>query len=1427
MATSIQIPRYNDVPSELEDFIEDLETYFDAVSLSPTANDVQCAAQLKCQAGDKIRKMLKANKDVILKEAGESEYEYVKRVIRSKELPKSNPTFESYKFRKIVQLEGETFQRFVQRLESQVSRCEFVDRERQLKDQVVLGCLSENLRKVALREDPNLRRVIELGKTEEYANSRSQAITDKSSNSEVVVNNVSSNSKSKFSFRMGQKDASNNRRKPQTSNRKCYSCGKEFPHVNRPCPASGKKCSQCNNFGHFGDLCPSNRSFNRRPPAHANSLEEDDVEPPDGRGGDPEEEVVNAVNLCNDFVFNVNSMQKLKMSKSIMIDTNIPVNFIADTGASVDIIDFETFTRLKQVKHYPLLHTDTNIYSYGSTDPLPVKGMFAAKLSYNDLHVLTNVYVLEKYKCGNLLGRNSCMKLNVVKFDNDCDNKNNDNNFTNHISSVGKHGPSDGNGGGVVLTEKMVLDPAIIEILESFPDGIGKLKDYELHLQIDEDAKPITQRPRSVPLAQREFVSSQIKDLLEKDIIEEVHDTATTWLSPIHVVQREGKQRMTVDMRVANESISRIRKPIPVPEEVLAEINGSTVFSKIDLNSAYFQIPLDEMSRNITTFQTHTGIYRFKRLFFGVTSACEEFQGIISNLLSGIQGCKNIADDIIVFGKTKMDHDKALYNVLKRLCDAGLTINRDKSLFGVKSVDFFGFKISDEGTVPLIKDSLQRIEKPVDKGEVRSFIGMVNFISKYIPNFSTVLEPISRLLGKDTPFSWGPEQDKAFERIMCEVKNPRVLKHFDPNLHTDIITDASPVGLSGILLQQGQPVKFISRKLTSVERRYSQIEREALAVVWACEKLHFYLYGIKFTVKSDHAPLKILYAPTGKPCARILRWALRLLPYKFDIQHIPGISNPADYFSRKPTDEASEDDNQNIKDTEGFVNSVIIATTPNSISLQEILAESVKDKIFCELVARVNDNKWHLSPDLKPFENIKDELSVKNGIILRDNKMLIPRALRTRCMNLAHSTHLGIEKCKKFLRSKVWWPGLDSDITEMIKSCGTCLAINPEGQERLEPLKIKQIPQRPFSTVHIDLFGPLESGITILGIIDELSRWPDLYMLEKTQTKDVIEALDKTFCRFGNPETLVSDNGPQFVSWEFKNYLDNEGIHHHLVTPYYPEANSSIERFFRNLKKFVKVCSIDKKDLCRELNDFLRMYRNTPVRSTGFSPAEMILRYNTRCKLPVINNYPSISTQSMYKEARNRDLRYKDGMKEKADQDQKRFSYSHLKAGDLVLVKYGDKFPKKSQPLFDPYPFKVTKRSGNRVYLQRNGKALCRPLHFVKKVPESIRILGAPNAGSDLTLHDAPRTERNGDNLPDAQVAEPPNNNLRNRMDIAGFRQRVMSNPRPQQVSAGVPQVSPPQPAIPQVQNSSTRYTSSGRMSRPVVGTRLADQVGI
>ena len=1128
---------------------------------------------------------------------GKNLYEYSKRIVKQVILPTVNTTNESYKFRHITQNDGEEFQAFVNRLRIQAKKCDFADEDRQIKDQIVIGCSSDKLRKVALREGPDLNRLITLGKSEESAEQCSAKMSIKEE----------ANYTGHFGKNKPQSSSMN--KKTQT----CRNCGGNFPHTGAPCPAKNQKCYNCNRHGHFGSVCRSGRrktASNQR--QDAREIDHQSTSIPSGTpspepNADPESELAQAMSslnyafktdVCHEYPEqtmgfnneNTNKQQQVKFvnnannSIAISIDNVCPILFVADTGASVTIIDYESYLKLIQVRHYPLCKSNVKIYPYGATEPIAIKGYFNAVLEHDGNRAIVHIFVLRKHKCGNLLSKDACVKLKLLKLNYNSTTNSGVHN-TESIKQVSNESTAD------IREEDM--NPDIEKILSQFPTGIGLLKDFRLKLQIDDKIKPVAQRLRKTPISQRSIVDDKIDDLLANDAIE--HATGpTSWLSPIHIVQKDGKDRLTVDMRVANTAIKRVRRPIPSVEEVMLDLNGAKYFSKIDLNAAYHQILLDEDSRNITTFSTHRGTFRYKRLFFGVCSASEEFQHIISQVLHDIPGATNIADDILVYGKTKEEHDEALKKTLQRLFDRGFTINRDKCKFGAPKVEFFGHEVSAEGMRPLIKESLLQIQRPTTKAEVRSYIGAVNFIGRYIPNFSSTLAPITNLLSQKSDFIWGKEQEEAFQKILKEIYNPRTLKHFDPCKPSELTTDASPVGLGAVLTQEGHPVTFISRKLTPVETRYSQTEREGLAVVWACERLHYYLYGINFKLLSDHKPLLQLYSPTRKPCARILRWALRLLPYKFQIQHIPGIENPADYFSRKPVCEAEAYDETDCADTEGYVNSVIMDSSPNSISLQEIMSESLKDEELSELCKRIDDSKWYLSPKLKSYLPVRGELMSKNGIILKDHKTVLPKSLRARALLLAHSSHLGMQKMKQFLRGKVWWPGMDRNIEFMVKRCQICQAANPEGKERLEPLRIKPTPERPFSTVHIDLFGPLDNGMMILAIVDELSRWPEVYMLQRTQSKDVINALNDTFGRFGNPDEVTSDNGPQFTSWEFKNYLSQEGIRQHLITPYYPQANSTVERFFRVLKKFVRVCNITKEDLKSKLYNFLKMYRNTP-----------------------------------------------------------------------------------------------------------------------------------------------------------------------------------------------------------------------------------------
>lgn len=380
-------------------------------------------------------------------------------------------------------------------------------------------------------------------------------------------------------------------------------------------------------------------------------------------------------------------------------------------------------------------------------------------------------------------------------------------------------------------------------------------------------------------------MDTELDHLLEADVIEVAHGP-TPWTSPIVVVpKQDGNVRLCVDMRRANEAIIRERHPIPTVDEVVAELSNSKHFSKLDLRKGYHQIELHEESRPITTFVTHKGLFRYKRLMFGISSAPEMYQHIIQQVLQGCQGATNISDDTIVHGLTRKELDDRLHAVLKRLTERGLTINAEKCQFDMDRLKFMGHIISKDGISPA-EDKIAAIKaarEPQNATEVRSFLYRLGeFCAKFIPNLATVADPLRQCTHTDKDFQWGKDQAAAFRELKQTLSQASTLALFDKTAHTTVVADASPVGLGAVLLQTQhgthKPISYASRSLTDVERRYLQTEKEALALVWACERFNLYLIGRPFDLVTDHKPLETIYSPRSKPSARIERWVLRLQP---------------------------------------------------------------------------------------------------------------------------------------------------------------------------------------------------------------------------------------------------------------------------------------------------------------------------------------------------------------------------------------------------------------------------------------------------------------------------------------------------------------------------------------------------------------------
>lgn len=314
-----------------------------------------------------------------------------------------------------------------------------------------------------------------------------------------------------------------------------------------------------------------------------------------------------------------------------------------------------------------------------------------------------------------------------------------------------------------------------------------------------EDVASVVQPLRRPPFNLRDKIEKKLDDLESMDIIEKVKSPAQ-WVSPVVVVPKtNGEVRLCVDMRQANCAVERERYPIPTIDEVLQDMNNSKVFSKLDLRWGYHQIELSKESREITTFITHKGLYRYKRLMFGISSAPEKYQQVIQQTLQGIEGVHNISDDIIVHGATHDQHNERLRKVMRRVRECGLTLNLGKCQFPMSELKFMGHVLSSR-VVGVAADKVKAVveaREPESVSEVRSFLGLVNYNGRFIPDLATLSEPL--LIKKNVEIQWGPEQAAAFQKLKNELARAEIVGYYDKDAETRVISDASPVGLGAVL----------------------------------------------------------------------------------------------------------------------------------------------------------------------------------------------------------------------------------------------------------------------------------------------------------------------------------------------------------------------------------------------------------------------------------------------------------------------------------------------------------------------------------------------------------------------------------------------------------------------------------------------------
>ena len=1151
-------------------------------------------------------------------------------------LPKVNAAFARQKFHRLQQKDGETVLQFVTRLRKEGKDCNFgADFDNQLRDAVLCKCRSDYVRRKLLeeREELTLTRTLEIAEQCESVDHQMSHLS------------VSEPSKEDANRVYEKSERPSGKQKRKKGGIQCYRCGSSGHLGNDPkCPAKGQTCRKCKGKDHFASVCktkPKNRGG-------ANQVQEE--------LGACGEQVDYAFRITNEVHSNL-----LELSVG-----GVQLGMLVDSGATNNIVDEETWESLKAKKikcKSEAAPIDRKLYAYASSKPLPVKGRFLCEVLIGKGRAQAEFLVI-KGEGVPLLCKDTAMKLGVLRIGVDI---------------------------ATVTETKQTLQQQFPEVFS----GIGKLKSKQVTLHVDPKVKPVAQPLRRTPFNLQEKVEKKIQELLDCDIIEEV-DGPTPWVNPVVIIPKaDGDIRLCIDMRRANEAILRGRHPIPTVDELLHSMNGSKVFSKLDLKWGYHQLELSQESRQITTFVTHKGLYRYKRLLFGVSSASELYQHEISTALAGIEGVDNISDDIIVHGPDQKTHDQRLLKTMERLKQHGLTLNADKCLFNVDRLVFMGILLSEKGIGPTEERvrALQETREPETVSEVRSFLGLANYSSRFIPHFATLTEPLRKLTRKDVPFHFGPEQKDSFESLKQSMAEAGTLAYFDKTASTKVVADASPVGLGAVLMQHQNgawvPICYASRSLTECERRYSQTEKEALGLVWACERYHAYIYGMRFDLVTDHKPLEVIYGPRSKPSARIERWVIRLQPYDFRVVYAPGQSNVADPLSRLLSQNETASHQHGAEE---YVRFVAISATPAALTTREVEEASAVDEELKALREAIKTGRFEKCTAYAPAAG---ELCVIGQLVLRGTRIVLPSKLRPQAISLAHEGHLGIVGTKQNLRSKVWWPGIDKAAEKFCKSCYGCQLVarpNPA-----EPLTSTTLPQGPWQDLAVDLLGPLPSGHSILVVVDYYSRYYEYAVMTSTTAVKVIDNLEEIFSRHGLPITIKSDNGPQFISEEFRDYCVQNGITHLKTTPKWPQANGEVERQNASLMKRIRIAQAEGLDWKKELRRYVTKYRSIDHATTGKSPAELLFNRKMRGKLPELH-----ADRCSDLETRDRDAEVKAKTKAYADKAVNA-KPSDVAVGDQVLVRQErkDKF---STP-FNPTPYRVVSKTGNSVIVEAPGGA--------------------------------------------------------------------------------------------------------------------------
>ncbi|GKT26110.1 Transposon Tf2-9 polyprotein [Aduncisulcus paluster] len=685
---------------------------------------------------------------------------------------------------------------------------------------------------------------------------------------------------------------------------------------------------------------------------------------------------------------------------------------------------------------------------------------------------------------------------------------------------------------------------SILPVLKEFKDIFSPVLPKEgsklRKFRIDTTSDMIIHRkPRFLAPAKLQIVEDKVQNWLEAGIIKE---STSPWAAPIVLApRRDGDKRLCTDFTELNAITKPLPYPLPPVQHLLSSLKGYSIFATFDLRSGFHQVLLEDSAREKTAFITPTGHFEYTRLPFGLKNAPAHFQQEMSRLLSDLvpNVCLIYIDDVIVPANSVKELVEKLRKLFMRFRDIRLRLKAKKCNIGMETIEYLGMEVLKDTLriAPSRVQGLRDLAIPKTRKGVKSIVGLFSYYRKYIDHFESRIDPLRKLLkGK---FEWKELHQEVFDKIRQELLDRPPLHQIDYSKEIILRTDASDVGLGGILLQKAkdgteQTIMFISKAFRGAETRWQTNEQECFAIKYCLEKCEHLLYGVKFVVETDHRNLLFMVKSKNQ---KVRRWNALMSQFEFTLRHVEGASNVvADGLSRT-----------------GFVRRVAIDVS--------------------ELTSRVKGAQVHLT------DEEKKDCYEDNGVFwtLKGDKMLIPRSdskLKTWIVKEHHNARVGhggrSATVDKILQSGISWAGLYTDVRKFVDACPVCIKLKAKPPKLSTPLSVHK--SVPFHTVAVDTLGPFPPDSNgycyVIVMVDCFTRWAELIPARSTGSQEAAMAIfNGWFARHGVPHTVVSDQGTQYCNYLSDHIYDTFGIEHHRIITGHHSGNGIVERLNKEVVK--------------------------------------------------------------------------------------------------------------------------------------------------------------------------------------------------------------------------------------------------------------------